>query len=47
MPQVMELSRHAFADMGEEALRSHILVQLNALIGWIPSVRCFYSSGTG
>jgi hypothetical protein len=29
MVQVMELSPHAFSDMGEEDLRSHFLVQLN------------------
>jgi hypothetical protein len=29
MVQVMELSPHAFHDMGEEDLRSHFLVQLN------------------
>lgn len=29
MVQVMELSPHAFLDMGEEDLRSHFLVQLN------------------
>lgn len=29
MVQVMELSPHAFCDMGEEDLRSHFLVQLN------------------
>jgi hypothetical protein len=29
MARVMELSPHAFVDMGEEALRSHFLVQLN------------------
>jgi hypothetical protein len=29
MVQVMELSPHAFVDMGEEDLRSHFLVQLN------------------
>lgn len=29
MVQVMELSPHAFQDMGEEDLRSHFLVQLN------------------
>ena len=29
MVQVMELSPHAFLDMGEEDLRYHFLVQLN------------------
>ena len=29
MVQVMERSPHEFADMGEETLRSHFLVQLN------------------
>lgn len=31
MVQVMELSPHAFLDMGEEDLRSHFLVQLNGV----------------
>jgi hypothetical protein len=31
MVQVMELSPHAFVEMGEEALRSHFLVQLNGI----------------
>lgn len=31
MVQVMELSPHAFSDMGEEDLRSHFLVQLNGV----------------
>jgi hypothetical protein len=40
MARVMKLSPHAFVDMGEEALRSHFLVQLNALTkGTLPARR--------
>jgi hypothetical protein len=45
MVQVMELSPHAFLDMGEEDLRSHFLVQLNGAFKWQATGETFNFQG--